>query len=269
MKKKIILGLAATGTALALLPLLAAFEAHVINVTATIENALSVTPNEIRFGTVFPEESFVQRLGIALSGSFLEEPRVDDVHYVIRQKPKCINEAGAAYGQVHEEVVGGPDGPTSTIFACDPGFKKLPLLCPYLSKHPDRDPDNDGSLDSMHGPTSTDAWTPTTTVAFQVPGLLAKSQNDTQDIWEIDILVPCFTGECAQDDVIPDGYTLDKSLEHQLFGCDLWVETTGISTPPPPQCSDGIDNDQDEKIDYPNDPGCSSPADNNETDIPA
>src|SRR5262249_39650325 len=32
-----------------------------------------------------------------------------------------------------------------------------------------------------------------------------------------------------------------------------------------PQCSDGIDNDADGKIDYPSDPGCSSPIDNSET----
>lgn len=34
----------------------------------------------------------------------------------------------------------------------------------------------------------------------------------------------------------------------------------------PPQCSDAKDNDSDGKIDFPADPGCSSPADNNETD---
>ena len=33
-----------------------------------------------------------------------------------------------------------------------------------------------------------------------------------------------------------------------------------------PQCNDGIDNDGDGKIDYPNDPGCIDYADNNETD---
>ncbi|MFH0712338.1 MAG: dockerin type I repeat-containing protein [Candidatus Jorgensenbacteria bacterium] len=32
------------------------------------------------------------------------------------------------------------------------------------------------------------------------------------------------------------------------------------------QCSDGVDNDSDGKIDYPTDPGCSSFSDNNETD---
>jgi hypothetical protein len=34
--------------------------------------------------------------------------------------------------------------------------------------------------------------------------------------------------------------------------------------PPPPQCSDGIDNDGDGKIDYPADPGCKSPEDDDE-----
>ncbi len=36
---------------------------------------------------------------------------------------------------------------------------------------------------------------------------------------------------------------------------------------PAPQCSDGIDNDLDGKIDYPVDPGCSDINDNNETDV--
>lgn len=36
----------------------------------------------------------------------------------------------------------------------------------------------------------------------------------------------------------------------------------------PSQCSDGIDNDGDTFIDYPNDPGCSGPDDDNEEDTP-
>ena len=35
---------------------------------------------------------------------------------------------------------------------------------------------------------------------------------------------------------------------------------------PKPQCSDGIDNDNDGKIDYPDDPGCTSPLQDDETD---
>ncbi|MEC9362979.1 MAG: OmpA family protein [Pseudomonadota bacterium] len=34
----------------------------------------------------------------------------------------------------------------------------------------------------------------------------------------------------------------------------------------PPQCSDGVDNDGDGRIDHPDDPGCSAPADTDETD---
>src|SRR3989338_5235577 len=89
MKKKIVLGIAAAGTALAMLPLFAAFEAHVINVTARIENALAVSTNSIDFGTVFPQEHLNKPLSIRLSSSFMTEPRVDDVEYFIRQKPKC------------------------------------------------------------------------------------------------------------------------------------------------------------------------------------
>ena len=52
--KKIFLGLGALALAIAVVPMFAAFEAHVINVTASIENALYVPLKEIKFGTVFP-----------------------------------------------------------------------------------------------------------------------------------------------------------------------------------------------------------------------
>lgn len=41
------------------------------------------------------------------------------------------------------------------------------------------------------------------------------------------------------------------------------------TSPPPPkaQCQDSLDNDNDGKVDYPNDPGCSSATDNDETDV--
>jgi len=51
----------------------AAFEAHVVNVTAKIENALSVPIKEIKFGTVFPQEKLDQSFDVTLSGSFLEQ----------------------------------------------------------------------------------------------------------------------------------------------------------------------------------------------------
>ncbi|MBU1036912.1 hypothetical protein KKF32_02665, partial [Patescibacteria group bacterium] len=40
----------------------------------------------------------------------------------------------------------------------------------------------------------------------------------------------------------------------------------GLQIEPLYQCADGLDNDGDGLIDYPNDPGCSSASDNDETD---
>jgi len=90
MTKKIILGLVAVVVVVGGVAGMSAYEAHVINVTAKIENALSVAVEHIDFGTVFPQEYLVRPLEIALSGSFIEEDRADDVEYVIKQKPKPI-----------------------------------------------------------------------------------------------------------------------------------------------------------------------------------
>src|SRR3989338_11436143 len=87
--KKILAVLAATSAAVLMVPLFAAFEAHVVNVTARIENALSVPVEPIAFGTVFPQEKLFRELPVRLSQSFFDEGRVDDVEYFIRQKPKC------------------------------------------------------------------------------------------------------------------------------------------------------------------------------------
>src|SRR3990167_7426960 len=89
MIKKIGLGLVALVAVATGVAGLSAFEAHVINVTAKIENALAVSSEAISFGTVFPQEHLEQPLEVSLSRSFLDENRVDDVDYIIRQKPKC------------------------------------------------------------------------------------------------------------------------------------------------------------------------------------
>ena len=91
MSKKIYFVLLVSFFALAALPPLAAFEAHVLNVHATIENTLSVPIKDIKFGLVFPQEEQDATFDVALSQSFLDEDRVDDVEYFIRQKPKCWN----------------------------------------------------------------------------------------------------------------------------------------------------------------------------------
>lgn len=258
--KKVLLGFGALAIAVALAPMFAAFEAHVVNVTATIENALSVPLESIKFGTVFPQEHLDQPLGIALSQSFLTEDRVDDVEYMIRQKPKCawswqdedgvwtIDENSTATGHVNVD----PQSDVVTIDCGDPSHPEgvpqnatwgmLPSLCEYISKEgPD---DNDGTLASFHQP-----WTveqdPTGAYYIswnEVNGRLAKSERDIEDIWTIDLAVPCFGGYCAQDwadfvESINPGanaseYTQPISNEHKVFGCDLWVEVTEVSETP-------------------------------------
>ena len=266
MKKKIILGIAAAGTALAMLPLFAAFEAHVINVTAKIENALSVPTDPINFGTVFPQEQLDRFLSVALSQSFLDEANADDVEYIIRQKPKCgvTNEGGTVLigptwtGHVVPTVdnpsttgVDESNGGTAYTIDCEadkpvlegtPTYGALPSLCPYLSKHEETpDPvgevlDNDGLLNAFHHAFDVVGgvvdWNDT-------PGRLARSESDTADRWKIDLKVPCFGGFCAQDwdDFVtginsganPDEYTQPIENEHKVFGCNLWIEVTGVS----------------------------------------
>jgi len=236
--KKIFLGLGVFALALAFIPMFAAFEAHVINVTATIENALAVNPGEIAYGTVFPQEALDRSVDVRFSGSFSEEPTADDVNYAIKQKPKCILVTDTQlpkYGRVTEDA--------NNNFVCEDevNYDILPLLCPYLSKH-ERTPDGEGENDSagisaFHGLPG--VWSPATTNATAVAGRLAKSEQDLLDTWIIDLRVPCFAGTCSQDwdsfvlannpNAIPADYIQPANMEHKLFGCDLWVEVNGIS----------------------------------------
>jgi hypothetical protein len=88
-----------------------AFESHIINVTARIENALSVTEGPLEFGTVFPQEYLTDDIQISLSQSFLDEDRVDDVTYVIKQKPKVKDPVASCEGQTG---------------VCDPNLEPVP-----------------------------------------------------------------------------------------------------------------------------------------------
>jgi hypothetical protein len=258
MKTKIALTLGAFGTALAMLPMFAAFEAHVINVTAQIENALEVPLEHMDFGTVFPQEYLVKNLPISLSQSFMDEGRVDDVEYIIRQKPKCglttddgrelIGPTATGHvvvdpqtGEVRVDC--GPH-PTDADGQQLPGtWGQLPLLCPYLSKHEvsedGSETENDGSLDAFHKP-----WTvlPDGSIVWNdVEGRLTKLAGDFRDLWEIDLAVPCFGDHCAQDwaEFVEkyhpgegdnaDMWVQDIANEHKVFGCDLWVEVTEVS----------------------------------------
>ncbi len=239
MKKKILLSVVALVAVVAGVAGMSAYEAHIINVTAKIENALSVSTNAIEFGTVFPQERLEKTLGIALSSSFMEEDRVDDVRYVIKQKPKVRpndqeNLEGDPYAIIHP--VGYPEGivaheycliegsimtPEGVADLANPYYQYCyPILCGQLSKTPDLSPSNDGpAIPSPHDWTEDPTW-----------GYLAKSAQDIEDTWIIDLTVPGFQG--MVDQIYTEetyGFLLPSELEHQLFGCDLWIEVTDIS----------------------------------------
>lgn len=172
----------------------------------TIDVNLAVTPNIISFETVFPGEVYFRPLGINLSNDFINNAIKDDVEYKILQRPKPhINSS--------EERAYCADNPTDYE-------RCYPSLCPYLSKEADNKPENDTSVPAYHDP-----WA-TSSIAY---GRLAKSDNDTEDNWIIDLHTPCFKGECDQTKSIPLEYQLDPSLRGEKFGCDLIVEVTNIS----------------------------------------
>ena len=67
---------------------ISAFEAHMVNVRAHVENAISVTPddnteNVLTGETVFPQEWRVVKVDMSLSSSFQAQSRVNSVDYKI------------------------------------------------------------------------------------------------------------------------------------------------------------------------------------------
>jgi hypothetical protein len=237
----------------------------------------------------------------------MQESRVDDVEYFIRQKPKCAltrnngrdydntvgNNGEHLYTRTGHVVVVGENGGTRIECGEPPrqlaegeSWGPLPSLCPYLSKHErtedGQETNNDGNLPAFHQPFMVDASG--TIIWNDVYGRLSKVAPDPDDIWTIDLAVPCFGGYCAQDwqefvrrhnpHEAPnaDKWTQPIENEHKIFGCDLWFEVKGVSETRP-QCSDGVDNvDPEDQLVDADDPGCRDesgnydPSDNDETD---
>lgn len=77
--KKVILISTALVMVLSGVAAVSAYEAHIINVTAKVENALTVSPDEDwDLGTIFPQEFFVKHYTVSLSTSFLAQKWVTE-----------------------------------------------------------------------------------------------------------------------------------------------------------------------------------------------
>jgi hypothetical protein len=172
----------------------------------SIDSNLSISPNIISFETMFPGEVHYKPLVVNLSDSFLGEDILDDVEYRIVQKPKPRIDSPAE----REYCSHFPNDLT----------RCYPSLCPYLSKTADNAPANDTSIPAYHDPDAPSS------IAY---GRLAKSDNDIEDNWVIDLHTPCFRGQCDQTNSVPEHYQLDPSMNGQVFGCDLVVEVLSIS----------------------------------------
>ena len=247
MKKRILLSLALVAAVAVGAMGLVAYEAHIINVTAHIENALYVHPDSIAFGTVFPQEYVERQVTIEMSDSFRSEDRVDDIEYVIKQKPKCE----CIYDEVDDPdefdryCTKGQYAPVNyATHKCpdlmdDAGntlYVAMQSLCTYLSKV-DADPDdnNDTSHPSYYVPEKVDGSTTTPAHCIKpgpdATGRLSKIENDLLDLWTIDLKAPPFDGYVGQD--WPAGCpVLGGDPDGQDFGCDLWIEITEISPTP-------------------------------------
>lgn len=230
---------------------MSAFEAHIINVTAHIENALKVDTKPIEFGTVFPQEYVERPFEIALSDSFKGADRVDDVEYVINQKLKPCPVHKVSCGPACEKLepidpTCVPDDPNAvppTVPHNPTGWHYL-SLCPYLSKvNTEADgtvPQNDVSHPSYFVPATATAPAHCQDVTTVASGKLSKAIQDTADAWVVDLKVPPVAGNVAQD--WPAGCpTVDSN--DKTYGCDLWIEVNNISLPdgPPDICSDQAD----------------------------
>ena len=239
--KKVLIGLSAVALVVASVPLFAAYEAHIINVTAHIENALHVATTPIEFGTVFPQEYVEKTFDIALSSSFMEAGRVDDVEYKIVQKLKPCPVRKESCGTGCELIV--PIDPTCVADTTDatphyPTGWHYMTLCPFLSKtNVETDgqvPQNDISHPSYYvdvAPTGPSAGDSCQTVTVQATGRLSKAIGDTADQWIVDLKVPPVAGSVGQDwPTSCAEYVVAEDSKN--YGCDLWIEVTGISPTP-------------------------------------
>jgi hypothetical protein len=95
--KKAILIVAALMLVISGVAAVSAYEAHVVNVKAKVENALEVVipgATELDFGTVFPEEWLTKHFTVQFSSSWGEQTRVNAVDFQVWAECKLEDDMG-------------------------------------------------------------------------------------------------------------------------------------------------------------------------------
>jgi hypothetical protein len=88
MKKLVLSGIVALILIVSGLTAVGAYEGHMVDVKAHVENALMVEKDQVDFGNAFPEEKIETQFKIGLSQSFRDQKRYSSVDYSMYWEPK-------------------------------------------------------------------------------------------------------------------------------------------------------------------------------------
>jgi len=190
-----------------------AYEGHLVNVKAHVENAIAVTADHFDFGIVFPEEKLETDIYVGLSESFLAQQRYSTVEYKVYWERKPV-----------------PDG----VEVCKPetidGIDYYQMIREYVRVMIDGD-ELDGWADNGKG-------------AFEADYLGVLNMSDICDTINLSIDPPVFdewynelTDPRMPSGILgPDQYCLedevvcgeDVKVPHADLGDDLKIQVTDI-----------------------------------------
>ena len=233
--KKAILVVAALLMVVSGIAAVSAYEAHIINVTAHVENALTVDTAKIEFGTVFPQEWLIKDRVIALSTSanaILGEAEGDllDVDYTVwaEYKLETAGDPPEYYFWMGEWLWVGID-------AADPvtdltGWNQV-------GSQPD------GTFDPLADP-----WVAPDPMAVATSSTGTLNAGNKEDTLRVMLLAPCFHGDYNEDTdvkpawwptpgepdwpLLPQGLLGDPGVD---MGLDLKIQVTDIGRQPAPK----------------------------------
>jgi len=127
---------------------------------------ITVTPQKINFGNVFPEEQLIKTFNVSLATDCQDKKDGSTINYSIEQKikpkpgakpPKDFQGTISDYCQTHP----------------DDSIRCYPNLCPYLIKTSDSAGDTEASA-TISGSDKTDKWT----ILLNVPDILGSVGQD-------------------------------------------------------------------------------------------
>ncbi len=88
--KRIIFLVAALLTVFSGIAAVTAYEGHMVDVKAHVENALMVQTDDVNFGTMFPEQEKETQFQVSLSESFRAQTAISTINYKMYWEPKAI-----------------------------------------------------------------------------------------------------------------------------------------------------------------------------------